>query len=234
MSYNEKLLELYRTYWEELSMRLETTDSNDFGDPFLISIDEEIVSQDVIKVMIFGQETRGWNPKEGGRENSLSKLMERYRGYFKGEKSIGSFWRGFSFFEKTLTQKFPEKKFHFVWNNISKIGRSGKRTGVSAGARKLERDYFSVVSGEVKIFNPDVVIFFTGPNRNGDIRHHFEDAKFSEIGSEFSCRELAKVSSSKLPKNTIRMYHPSYFGGFNKTRDVAIAELLNSIARDYR
>ena len=101
--------------------------------------------------------------------------------------------------------------------------------GVSPDARALERKYFSVVADEVKIFDPDIVIFFTGPNRNGDIQHHFKDAEFSEIGTEFPRRALAKVSCTKLPDNTIRMYHPSYFGGFNKIRNAALAEVLASI-----
>ena len=156
--------------------------------------------------------------------------MKRYNSYYNGKNIRGSFWKGFSFFKNSMIEAYPNKTFNFVWNNISKIGKSSK-VGVSADARELERKYFSVVADEVKIFDPDIVIFFTGPNRNGDIRHHFEDAEFSEIGAEFPCRALAKVSSSKLPENTIRMYHPSYFGGFNKIRNTALTEILTSIEK---
>lgn len=74
------------------------------------------------------------------------------------------------------------------------------------------------------------MIFLTGPNRDGDIKHNFNDAVFHSTDSMVDKRALAKVSSALLPIKTIRMYHPSYFGGFNKIRKNALNAIANTVA----
>ena len=115
MNYDQKLKELYMKYWDELNYQLGEIESDDFADPFLLSIDEHSTSNNTIKVMIFGQETKGWN----GSDSTLSGLMNRYHCYYKGEKIRGTFWKGFSFFKNAMMEAYPNKSFHFVWNNCS-------------------------------------------------------------------------------------------------------------------
>lgn len=234
MSINNKIQNLYRDNWAKLQSSLEPLDTRQYTNPFLIAFDEDLLSKSDLKVMIFGQETKGWGDKFGMLDTPEATVAmydtffcqkEFYGGYRKS-----SFWKAFRYFEKKIKEAYPNKSIYFSWNNINKIGKSKGKTGVSKEARAVERETFSVVASEVQAFNPDIVIFLTGPNRDGDIKHHFSDAEFNSIDSVVDERALAKVSSESLPVQTIRMYHPSYFGGFNRVRENALNALVNTVA----
>ncbi len=172
--------------------------------------------------MIFGQETKGWGKHF---TPSIEDVISIYRNFFFEEKfrkyRKSSFWKAFRFFEEKIREENSDKTVYFSWNNISKIGRPNKKTGVSKEVRLVERQYFSVIKQEVDLFQPDIVIFLTGPYRDEDIQHHFDDAEFKQIDVNVSSKRLAKIESKGLPARTVRLYHPSYYGGYNKVRDMA-------------
>ncbi|WP_338353035.1 hypothetical protein [Thalassolituus oleivorans] len=234
MSINQKVQSLYRENWANLQRSLKQLDARQYTNPFLIAFDEGLLNKSDLKVMIFGQETKGWGDRCGILDTPESTVAmydtffcqkKFYSGYWKS-----SFWKAFRYFEKQLQKAHPDKSIYFSWNNISKIGKSKGKTGVSKEARAAERQTFSVVFSEVQAFDPDIVIFLTGPNRDGDIKHHFKDAKFTSINSKVDKRALAKVSSEFLPMRTIRMYHPSYFAGFYRVRESALKAIVNDVA----
>ena len=90
--------------------------------------------------------------------------------------------------------------------------------------RAIERKYFPVVSLEVDILKPDLCIFMTGPNRDHDIKFHFQDCVFKKAFDQYSIREVARIESKKI--KGLRLYHPSYFGGFNNKYKKDIRNLL--------
>lgn len=234
MSINQKVQSLYRDNWANLQRSLEPLDPSHYTNPFLIAFDEGLLNKSDLKVMIFGQETKGWGDRLGALDTPEA-IVAMYDKFFCQKKFYGgygksSFWRAFRYFEKQLQKSQPDKQIYFSWNNISKIGKSKGKTGVSKEVRAVERQNFSVVCSEVQAFDPDIVIFLTGPNRDGDIKHHFNDAEFNSINSKVDKRALAKVSSKSLPMRTIRLYHPSYFGGFNRVRELALNAIVNDLA----
>ena len=234
MSINQTLRDLYRENWDELQGKLRVLDSNKYTNPFLISFNEEELNQADIKVMIFGQETKGWgdNKEEHGSLDTPEAVIDMYHKFFcnkefyKGHKK-SAFWKAFRGFQDGLETAHPEKSIYYSWNNINKIGRPNRKTGVDKEVRSVERATFSVIASELKAFEPDIVIFLTGPNRDGDIRHHFSGANFAAIDPNIQTRALAKVSHQDLPERTIRLYHPSYFGGFNKIKKQALTGIVN-------
>ena len=81
MSINRKLEELYTRHWDKaLSARKDIKMSN----PLLIKVDEEKYSSAGVKIMIFGQETYGWNGEFGNQD--VDRTAE-----FRGHLSIFSF-----------------------------------------------------------------------------------------------------------------------------------------------
>ncbi|WP_417437873.1 hypothetical protein [Idiomarina sp.] len=234
MSINQKIQSLYREKWESLQSSLEPLDRRQYTNPFLIAFDEDLLNKSDLKVMIFGQETKGWGDQFGMLDTPEA-VVAMYDTFFCQKNFYGgygksSFWKAFRYFEKHLQKAHPEKSIYFSWNNINKIGKSKGKTGVSKEARSVERAAFSVVASEVQAFHPDIVIFLTGPNRDGDIKHHFNDSEFHLADSTVNKRALARVSSDSLPTKTIRMYHPSYYGGFNKVRGSALNAIVNKVA----
>jgi hypothetical protein len=220
MTINEKLINLYSRHWDALLLKLDGEKKETYTNPLLISIDEEKYINSEIKVMIFGQETRDWWDKDGFARD-IRKGMDRYKGFYWDQKFYAgykksAFWKGFRFFQNALNENYKERHMTYIWNNISKIGKCHKKTGVTPRIREIEQEVFPVVKFEVEIIKPDIVIFLTGPNRDGDIKFHFPDAEFLKSNSDSTKRQLAKINSTKLPSLSIRTYHPAFYKGFNK------------------
>ena len=226
MGINEKLLSIYRDRWTSLSENLKKLEPSKYANPFILSFDNAKYESADIRVMIFGQETKGWLNKDGLLE-TVDEASLRYHSFFCLENfykgyGVSSFWKAFRFFSKEIQSANPDKEIYFSWNNINKIGKF-EGTGTDLEVEKIEREFFSVIKSEVELFKPDIVIFLTGPNRDSNIRYHFEDAEFVSVDPTIKDRAMAKVKSQYLPENTIRLYHPSYFGGFNKLRKQAVS-----------
>lgn len=226
MDINEKLLNIYRDKWANLSKNLKKLELSKYANPLLLSFDNARYESADIRVMIFGQETKGWLNKNGLLDN-VDDASSRYHNFFclgNFYKGYGrsSFWKAFRFFSKEIQNANPDKNIYFSWNNINKIGKF-EGAGIDSEVEKIEREFFSVIKSEVDLFKPDIVIFLTGPSRDSNIRYHFEDAEFISIDSTIKSRSMAKIKSQYLPENTIRLYHPSYFGGFNKLRKQAVS-----------
>jgi hypothetical protein len=235
MSINQQLHDLYSEHWGDLLSQLDD-EKNEHTNPLLICIDEEKLANADIKVMIFGQETKGWWDKDGFTR-SINVGMDRYKkffcdeGFYPGYKR-SAYWKGFRFFQKELNKHNKGKKIIYIWNNISKIGKANAKTGVIPRIRAIERNSFPVIKKEVDIIKPDIMIFLTGPNRDHDIKFHFSDVKFLNSDTSNTQRQLAKVSSKYLPPMSIRMYHPSFFKGFNtKLKSNAIKLLTTASSK---
>jgi len=241
MSVNNELKKLYEKYWEE--MKIEANDIinktnieiDHPANPFLLKVNEDEYDKADIKVMIFGQETLGWHKPFGKSIDTLMDNYERLMDYHEGLKiyNKSSFKIGFKFFVEEIKQKYSNKKVVFIWNNISKIGRNEAR-GITKEIRNIERTFFPVLKEEVEILKPDIVVFFTG-NRNNDIKFHFPDAIFEKYHSNATLlskggtrkyQPAYRVISKGLPSKAVKVYHPSYFGGFNNIKNDAIELLI--------
>lgn len=245
MGVNDNLKKLYESKWKNLSEQAKYIKGTYLPtNPLLLQIDENKLNQpNILKVMIFGQEVLGY---ANNIDFNLDELLEYY--YIKfAKKSIheirkrtrgsrkSAFWRGFEYFVDNIKNKNPDKNIVTVWNNISKIGKkeiiTGKpKAGVTREIIALERNNFIVIEEEVKIINPDIVIFFTG-RRDGDIKFNFKGVKFKELDMtskknlQRKYMHAAKVSHPSLPEKSFRIYHPSYFGGFNHIKNDILDEL---------
>lgn len=236
MSINKELATLYSTYWDNLIEHGHKITDKKPANPLLLKINEDLFSKADLKIMIYGQETKGWH----GFATPIEEGMNRYEEFFFSKNPYNgykksAFWKAFNFFKQGLEQQYSEKELYFIWNNISKIGRSDKKTGVTTDIRNLERDYFPVMKEELLIVKPDVVIFMTG-GRDKDIQFHLPDIKFKYIEMENSTLAKRKYKpamqlicdSDYLPHKSVKVYHPSYFGGFNYIKNDALKFISES------
>jgi hypothetical protein len=107
----------------------------------------------------------------------------------------------------------------------------GERAGgcPSPATLKWQEDWFGIISKEVAILNPNVVIFFTGSDYDKFILQAFPDAKFGCLpGSERSEKELAALSHNGLPKIAIRTYHPDFLSR-KKATESYLNEIISAI-----
>lgn len=212
-SINDRLRHLYESHYESLSEELNSRNkelNNNDGEcatnPLLLMVDEGYLNAE-LKIMFFGQETNCWN--NGIFSGEIQPLVDLYkRFYLDGNcyKYGGQFWNGISKFKKLIQAKIPDKKIGFLWNNVVKIGKCGK--GFPQEINDITNKHFNIIPEEIRILQPDIILFISGPNYDQEINKIFGECKTKEIGS-FSKRQLCKMEFDKIPIS-IRTYHPNY------------------------
>lgn len=217
---NQQLFHLYSSKWSNLSHKFNSMikDDNSISiptSPLFLSVDEEKYEESAIKIMFFGQETNGWIENENcyynGIDSGLKYLMDGYYDFlYNGRcwKHGGQFWNGIKLFQKKMAEKFQNKSIHYTWNNIIKIGKAEGIGRPPMNIYEIERSHFSVIQDELKIINPDIIIFFTGPYYDRNIADSFGNMDYTAL-PPFTKRQLSKIDF--LGVNTaIRTYHPNY------------------------
>jgi len=209
-----KFLHRYQEEWDALlnnRLTLEVGDDEPTN-PLLLEVPSAYLAADY-RVMIFGQETNGWEgvfPHDGG----IVHMLQTYRTFYTSDQCYcygGQFWNGTSkLIDALRAQLEPSgKTLAIMWNNLIKVGKADAKGLPSNAILDWENRWFDVVSFEVKELNPNLVVFFTGPNYDKFIVRIFDDAEFQGI-NERPKRQLARVKSLRLPVDSIRTYHPTY------------------------
>jgi len=116
------------------------------------------------KVMIVGQQPYEWGRKKGeGRillPDGIETLQKEYEDFGLGEDYTASpFWQAVEELNQAVKPE-GNRKDKILWNNLIKIDRLNKRP-----AHQIEVDLgkLNILQEEVKILNPDVIVFFVGP-----------------------------------------------------------------------
>ena len=181
-----------------------------------LSISDEYLSSE-IKLMVFGQETNGWEGayshadtfnNDIDRENWLKGI---YDGFFTSKYCFSyasQFWNGVSKLVNTIEDR-TEKSVGLLWNNIVKIGKEGDKGCPEDSILDWQKPALDFIIEEIKTAQPDIVIFFTGPNYDDRLQAVFSDIQFKSSPTR-STRELSIVASDNLPLRSIRTYHPNF------------------------
>lgn len=215
---NQKLNELYKSKWDLLKEKFDIILKDDNlitkpAKPLLLYIDNEYQNAD-IRLLVFGQETNQWCPEI--LDMDIDKIQSGYDSWFNGGEcwTYGKFYKGIENFIKLLQEKYPNKKIKTVWNNTIKIGiRDGKGCPPDY-IYHLERKFFNVTAQELEILQPNLVLFFSGPNYDEILKNNFNELEFDTF-LKFSGRQISKVKINNV-KFSYRTYHPNYFRYNNK------------------
>ncbi|MCR4801115.1 MAG: hypothetical protein K5860_11470 [Bacteroidales bacterium] len=207
---------------DELSKTNE--DANNYAGPILMYCWEKEYLSAKKKILFVGQETQGWWDDFVEGEESLKESIKTYEGFELGYSYYPTpFWKALHKINNVIN-KNDEK--NFMWTNVNKFGLGcgpGKPLQIILDK---ENESFNVLSEEIKILKPDVVIFFTGPYYDGDICKKIKDVEFLEVGNH-SIREFSKLKSTILPEKSYRTYHPAYLR--KSKQEYIIDELINLI-----
>ncbi len=216
---NNSLRDIYAKLYPNLKKELESInsilekdgeESEQATNPLLLKVNEEYVNADT-KIMFFGQETNYWLGEQNdgvflGKIDPVIELYDEF--YLKGGcySYGGQFWNGVNRLKNLISEKFPDRKFGYLWNNVAKIGKCGK--GFAHKINHITNEHFNVILQEINIVKPDIVIFLSGPDYDGELKKIFGDYQETKLG-DFNIRQLCKINSPKL-NLAFRTYHPNY------------------------
>jgi len=210
---NEQLRELYVSNIPELKQMYASLESNkvtNFVGPLLLSCWEDKYLNSKHRLMIFGQETNGWE-KECWDDNliqstnDVDKYMNLYQNFKLGEQYNTLFWQYAHEINKMIN---GVDDLNFIWNNVNKFGIDG--TGrPHPDVTSNEVLHFNVVAKEIQILKPDVCIFISGHTYDEDLKSKIDDLSIEQF-MDFPINEVARYVSKDLPINSFRTYHPGY------------------------
>jgi hypothetical protein len=92
-----------------------------------------------------------------------------------------------------------------AWTNLSKFDLYG---GKAYGKyEKVISSLDKILLDEIKIVNPKVCLFFTGPDFDMRLKKVFEGVKFETIGN-WNVKQFCRLIHPELPEYSFRSYHP--------------------------
>lgn len=195
MNKQQLLNDLYETHWDEIT---EIRNKNPgLSAPILVKYPVSYMSQKV-KLMIVGQQTQGWC--DGG----INDLLACYEDFNFGESYYASpFWNITRKIEKILNID----AYAIIWSNLNRCDFNSERP-----TDKIEKDLMALskmLAVEIEILEPNIVLFFSGPNFDEHIKSSFSGCCFESVKG-FTQRELLRVQHELLPSHAYRVYHPKY------------------------
>lgn len=229
---NSKLFQLYQDHWHRLHselMRIE--DDSDCkvkaANPLLLKLkDDKIYSDADLKVMFFGQEPNTWG---GHLRDNVSEVQLIYEDFFLSEYCYNvyrrPFWNGVNQLRNLFGRKYPKTKIKFYWNDVIKIGKFNGSGMPPKYIQDVELENFKILTDEISILEPDILIFLSGPNYDWFIEQQFGDITFKAVNG-YTKRQMAKLEIPKV-KSAIRTYHPGYLKRSRNTDD-----FLKSIVKE--
>jgi len=171
--------------------------------PFVVSPAAAYAAAQV-KVLVVGQETFGWGERlDDGRSPSaiVDVLANEYASFDLGAKYRNTpFWSAADHVFRGLNPEASARAF--LWSNLNKMDCSRSRIPQEVEARISE---LALLQEEIRAYEPDVVVFFTGPRYDARLLATFPGAQLTPVTPQ-----LARVTHPGLPRRAFRTYHPKY------------------------
>lgn len=204
MDINKKLLSLYNSEIEKLTSA--NIKAENIDGPLLMHCWEEEYLNSKYKILFLGREPNGWL---GDLYHEISYPIQRYKEFELCENGRYTvFWQYIYDFKNILMPETIGQK-NFLWSNTSKFSKAKEGTAISLDDFMLFSDNFKVLENEIKITNPDVIIFFTGSDWDEKIQYQLDDhLTFNAVNKNFDKAELSRISSKTFPFHTYRVPHP--------------------------
>ena len=211
---NSKLKELYYNIPEENYAAIEEYNSfsseHILTNPLLLAASDEYANADK-KVMIIGQETYTWlkEVKNGAfsRENNPPILQSLFDMFCNNpnRKYNSAFWTFINECQKIAKQN----NSGIITNNIAKVGYVGER-GNDLNVSCL---WGKILLEEIKICDPNMLLFVSGPLYDKMINNIFGNYKASRCIDGVTTRKLAKLEFEDgvlKGRSVYRTYHPAF------------------------
>lgn len=193
----EKLKSLYTDRQGDFIKVVTSFPDDDLAGPFLMAPSEKYNSQ-TKRLLVIGQETAGWDY----HVQNIDKQMEHYEKFNLGIDYYSSpFWN----ITRKVERAIKIEEYSCAWTNISKFDHDGGRSHGKYEQAISNLD--NILVEEMKILNPTMCMFFTGPSFDERIKGIFKGVQFVDI-ENWPNRQFCKLVHSSLPENSFRSYHP--------------------------
>ncbi len=190
------------------------------------------------RVLIVGQETLGWDFSAGWYfdwpypslssfkdfmtfEGSVDAMMHGYKVFefsrYQPDNYRSPFWRAYRQIRRNFDSEVDGLNTAVLWTNLFRMsldGGSVVNNGTVEEIQSIQSATSGLLSREIQILKPNVVLFFTGPYYNDTLYTEFSGLQLVDFSGHDTSR-TAWLQHPLLPSTSLRTYHPGYLNRGN-------------------
>ena len=206
---NQKLLKLFESKWGVVEKVCNVVKDEELKIVLHLACVPPNYEKMKYKILIVGQENDGWEIEDNARLSMFATLDFLNSKDDNDRRPFFSFPYKFCKSINNLEYIKDSKKTYFTWVNLREFSFDEEpKTSLGKEAQSIIDNEFNILEEEIKIINPDIVLFLTGPDYDFDIEKQLKGVEFKTV-ENYNIREFARVEHEALPKNSFRIYHPN-------------------------
>lgn len=206
---NQKLLKLFESKWDVVHKVCNAVKEEELWMVLHIACVPYNYEKMKYKILIVGQENNGWEFIENAKESMLFTLNFQSN-IFCDNRLFFSFPYNFCASINDCDNEKYSKKSYLAWVNLKEFSfETSSKKPLNEKAQNIIDNEYNILEEEIKIINPDIVLFLTGPNYDNYIKNQLKGVEFKTV-ENYHIRQFARVEHKSLPKNSFRIYHPVY------------------------
>ena len=209
---NQKLLKLFESKWGIVEKVCNAINDEELWTVLHLACVPPNYEKMKYKILIVGQENDGWGIEGNARLSMFATLDFLDSKDYNDRRPFFSFPYKFCKSINNLGDIQDSKKTYFTWVNLREFSFDEEpKTSLGKEAQNIIDNEFNILEEEIKIINPDIVLFLTGPryDYNMEIEKQLKGVEFKTV-ENYDIRQFARVEHKSLPKNSFRIYHPFY------------------------
>ena len=206
---NQKLLKLFESKWEAVNKVYDTLQEEEEWAVLHLACVPYNYEKMKYKILIVGQENNGYGYETEPKKSMLFTLDFQSNRYYDNAPFF-SFPYSFCASINDCDNEKYSKKSYLAWVNLKEFSfETSSKKPLNEKAQNIIDNEYNILEEEIKIINPDIVLFLTGPNYDYYIKAQLNGVEFKTI-ENYGIRQFARVEHKSLPKNSFRIYHPVY------------------------
>lgn len=206
---NQKLLKLFESKWEAVNKVYDALQEEEEWAVLHLACVPPNYEKMKYKILIVGQENNGYGYETEPKKSMLFTL-DFQNGRYYDNAPFFSFPYSFCASINDCDNEKYSKKSYLAWVNLKEFSfETSSKKSLNEKAQNIIDNEYNILEEEIKIINPDIVLFLTGPNYDYYIKAQLNGVEFKTV-ENYHIRQFARVEHKSLPKNSFRIYHPVY------------------------
>ena len=206
---NQKLLKLFESKWEAVNKVYDALQEEEEWAVLHLACVPPNYEKMKYKILIVGQENNGYGYETEPKKSMLFTLDFQSNRYYDNAPFF-SFPYSFCASINDCDNEKYSKKSYLAWVNLKEFSfETSSKKPLNEKAQNIIDNEYNILEEEIKIINPDIVLFLTGPYYDYYIEKQLKGVEFKTV-ENYGIRQFARVEHEALPKNSFRIYHPVY------------------------
>ncbi|WP_302368367.1 hypothetical protein [Brachyspira aalborgi] len=206
---NQRLLKLFESKWDVVRKVCNAIKDEELWMVLHLACVPYNYNKMKYKILIVGQENNGYGYETEPKKSMLFTL-DFQNGRYYDNAPFFSFPYSFCASINDCDNEKYSKKSYLAWVNLKEFSfETSSKKPLNEKAQNIIDNEYNILEEEIKIINPDIVLFLTGPNYDYYIKAQLNGVEFKTV-ENYQIGQFARVEHKSLPKNSFRIYHPVY------------------------